>query len=100
MVHARTIAQALAELPGARVFPAPPHTHQFRLWLPHPAEALNDANLALAEEDRVWFAGGWRDSEVPGIAMAEITVASPALALDTDRIADLADRFLRRVAMV
>ncbi|MBM0237439.1 threonine aldolase [Micromonospora sp. ATA32] len=98
VAHARIVADALATLPGARVHPAPPHTHQFRLWLPHPADALNDANLALAEEEKVWFVGGWQDTEVPGMAMAEVTVADPALALDADQVVELADRFLRRVS--
>ncbi|KAB1910994.1 low specificity L-threonine aldolase [Micromonospora sp. AMSO31t] len=98
LAHAKVVAEALATLPGARVHPAPPHTHQFRLWLPHPAEALDAANLALAEEEKAWFAGGWRDTEVPGLAVTEVTVAGPALELDADRIVHLADRFLRRVA--
>ncbi|SCL13218.1 L-threonine aldolase [Micromonospora rhizosphaerae] len=98
VAHAERVAEALAGLPGARVHPAPPHTHQFRLWLPHPADALNDANLALAEEEKAWFVGGWQDTEVAGLAMAEVTVAGPALELDADQITDLADRVIRRVA--
>jgi len=98
VAHAKVVAAALAALPGARVHPTPPHTHQFRLWLPHPAEALNAANLALAEDEKAWFVGGWRDTEVPGMALAEVTVAGPALELDADQVVDLADRFLRRVA--
>ncbi|PZG12691.1 threonine aldolase [Micromonospora craterilacus] len=98
VAHARDVAAALAALPGARVHPAPPHTHQFRLWLPHPADALNDANLALAEEEQVWFVGGWQPTELPGMAMAEVTVAEPALKLDADQVTELAERFLRRVS--
>ncbi|RIV38643.1 threonine aldolase family protein [Micromonospora radicis] len=97
VAHARVVAEALAALPGARVHPAPPHTHQFRLWLPHPADALNDANLALAEEEKAWFAGGWQATELPGLAMAEVTVAGPALELDADRVTELGNRFLRRI---
>ncbi|MCW3817254.1 beta-eliminating lyase-related protein [Micromonospora sp. DR5-3] len=98
VAHAQVVAGALATLPGARVHPEPPHTHQFRLWLPHPADALNAANLVLAEEEKAWFVGGWRDSEVPGTALAEVTVAAPALELDADHVVDLADRFLRRLS--
>ncbi|MGS2613371.1 threonine aldolase family protein [Micromonospora sp. LZ34] len=97
VAHARTVAAALAGLPGARVFPAPPHTHQFRLWLPHPADALNDANLALAEEEKAWFVAGWRDTEVPGVATAEVTVAGPATELDAGQVTALGERFLRRL---
>ncbi|MEU7608035.1 beta-eliminating lyase-related protein [Micromonospora sp. NPDC049204] len=95
--HARTVAAALSALPGARVYPEPPHTHRFRLWLPHPAQALNDAALALAEEDKVWFVAGWQDTAVPGMAMTEVTVATPALEWTTDDIAEVGERFLGRV---
>ncbi len=97
VAHARVVAGALAALPGARVFPAPPHTHQFRFWLPYPADALNDAALALAEEEKTWFVGNWRDTDTPGLALAEVTVAGPALELDADQVTELADRFLRRL---
>ncbi|WP_328414678.1 beta-eliminating lyase-related protein [Micromonospora sp. NBC_00389] len=94
--HARTVAAALAALPGARVYPEPPHTHRFRLWLPHPAQALNDAALALAEEEKLWFVAGWQATAVPGIAMAEVTVAAPALEWTTEDIAEVGERFLCR----
>ncbi|TCB97470.1 threonine aldolase [Micromonospora zingiberis] len=97
VAHARTVAQALSALPGAQVFPDPPHTHQFRLWLPHPADTLNDANLALAEEEKVWFAGGWTPTELPGLAYTEITVAGPALELPAEQVTELGSRFLSRL---
>jgi threonine aldolase len=77
--HARTVAAALARVPGGRVHPEPPHTHQFQWWLPYPADALNDAALRQAEEDRTWVCGGWTDA-APGYAMAEVTIAQAALA--------------------
>jgi threonine aldolase len=95
--HARTVATSLATLPGARVYPDPPHTHRFCLWLPHPAQALNDTALALAEEEKVWFAAGWRDTEVPGIAMTEISVAAPALEWTAEDIIEVGERFLSRI---
>jgi threonine aldolase len=95
--HARVVAAALGALPGARVYPDPPHTHQFRLWLPHPARALENAALALAEEEKVWFAGGWEDTQVPGVAMVEITTAAPALEWTAADIAGIGARFLDRV---
>ncbi|WP_035805908.1 threonine aldolase family protein [Kitasatospora mediocidica] len=77
--HARVVAAALAALPGARVNPLPPHTHRFQLWLPHPAEALNQAVLTLAEEQRVWFVDRWQDSVAPGQSMTEVTIAGSGL---------------------
>jgi threonine aldolase len=94
--HARTVAAALAALPGARVYPEPPHTQRFRLWLPRPARALNDAALELAEDEKVWFVAGWQETNVPGMAMTEITVATPALEWTTEDIAEIGERFLRR----
>ncbi|MCG5470224.1 beta-eliminating lyase-related protein [Micromonospora sp. LAH09] len=95
--HARTVAAALAVLPGALVFPQPPHTQRFRLWLPHPAQALDDAALALAEDEKVWFAAGWQDTDLPGMAMTEITVAAPGLDWTTEDVTEIGERFLSRV---
>jgi threonine aldolase len=75
--HAKVVAKALAELPGARVHPDPPHTHQFQLWLPHPAPALNEAMLEHAERERVWWIGGW--TQHTGTAVCEVTVSESAL---------------------
>jgi threonine aldolase len=97
VAHARTVAAALAALPGARVHPDPPHTHQFQLWLPHPVEALRAALLAQAEEDGDWFASGWYPTSAPGLSMTEITVAAPALELDAAAVTELGTRFLDRV---
>lgn len=98
VAHARRVAAALAALPGVRVYPEPPHTHRFQLWLPYEARRLNEANLALAEQERAWFVGGWQDAAESGLAMAEVTVARPALALTTAQVTDLAARFLGRLA--
>jgi threonine aldolase len=95
--HARVVAGALAALPGARVHPAPPHTHQFRLFLPHPARALDDAALALAEQERIWFVGGWRDTEVPGVAVTEVTAAAAAQDWTAAEITEIGHRFLLRL---
>jgi hypothetical protein len=94
VAHAREVAAALAKLPGARINPDPPHTHQFQLWLPHGAEALNEAALKLAERDKVWFAFGWQDKPPTGLSMVEVTVAEPALAFIPAEITKTAEAFL------
>ncbi|ASW55884.1 low specificity L-threonine aldolase [Plantactinospora sp. KBS50] len=94
VAHARILAEALATVPGARVYPTPPHTHEFQLWLPYPAADLSRANLALAERDRMWFVGRWQDAAAPGMAFTEVTVADPALRLDAAGVVELAGRFL------
>jgi threonine aldolase len=95
--HARDVAEALTALPGARVHPSPTHTHQFQLWLPHPADDLREAVLTLAEEEKTWFAAGWVDMPPTGLAMAEITIAEPALLLGADEITAIARAVLARL---
>lgn len=97
VAHARAVAVALADLPGARVHPFPPHTHQFQLWLPFPADALNEAALALAAEEKVWFAGRWSDKAPTGLAMTELTIAGPGLELSPTDITAVGRAFLDRV---
>jgi threonine aldolase len=95
--HARTIAESLSSLPGAKVFPEPPHTHQFRLWLPASADALSAAVLTTAERDGIWFAGNWQDTDVPGYAMTEITVAGPALEWTASDVIEVGTHLLSQI---
>ncbi|GAA2893488.1 threonine aldolase [Actinoplanes cyaneus] len=97
--HAKVIAGAFAELPGAQVFPRPPHTNQFRVWLPYPAARLNEAVLAMARDEKVWFAGGWQDTAVPGQAMAEVSVLAPALEWTARDVIEIGLRLSDRVQM-
>ncbi len=100
VAHAAVVAGALAGLPGARVTPSPPHTHQFQLWLPHPAASLTDAAFTLAAEEKIWFAGQWVDMPPTGLAMTEVTVAGPALMLSADDVAAAGAAFLARVPAI
>ncbi|WP_280696455.1 beta-eliminating lyase-related protein [Kitasatospora sp. GP82] len=97
VAHARTVAAALAEVPGARVFPEPPHTHQFQLWLPHPAKDLDEAGLRLAEEEGLALFWGWSEPGLPGLAghsMIEVTVAAEALDWTAKEITEAMAAFL------
>ncbi|MFB7665732.1 threonine aldolase family protein [Kitasatospora sp. NPDC056138] len=97
VAHAGTVAAALAEVPGARVFPDPPHTHQFQFWLPHPAGDLDEASLRLAEEQGLALFWGWFEPGEPGLAghsMTEITVAAEALDWTPGQIAEAMTAFL------
>ncbi|QMU79558.1 threonine aldolase [Streptacidiphilus sp. PB12-B1b] len=102
VAHAKVVAAALAEgfapLPGARVFPEPPHTHQFQLWLPLPAEALNEAGTLLAEQTRQSLFGMWREPGLPGISCTEVTVAASALEWSAQDVRAGVSAFLERVA--
>lgn len=95
--HARMVATALAQVPGARVYPDPPHTHQFQWWLPYGAEALEEAALGLADAERTWLCAGWTQV-APGYAMVEITVAEPALTWTVADVNRAVEAFLSRVA--
>lgn len=93
--HAAAVADALATLPGARVYPNPPHTHQFRFWLPYPADQLDEAAYAMAAEERVWVCGGWEDDPGTGMARTELTVAEAALEWTAADVAEAVTRLLK-----
>jgi threonine aldolase len=94
--HARMVAAALAEAPGARVHPLPPHTHEFQLWLPGDAEILNRAALELAEQDKVWFAYHFTDHAPSGFAHTEIRIGAAALEWTADDVRTVATALLDR----
>jgi len=102
VAHAKVVAAALADaLAGtaaAQVWPHPPHTHQFQVWLPYPPARLTEVTMALAAEERTWFIDGWRPTAVPHLSMAEVTVAEPALAWTAADVTDVATRYLTRLA--
>ncbi|MFD4986681.1 threonine aldolase family protein [Streptomyces sp. NPDC058374] len=89
---------AAAGVPWFRVHPRPVHTHQFQVWLPYEAEALDAAVTGLAEETGTALFRRWMPSEAPGVSMAEVTVAEPALAWTREEVAAAAEEFARRVA--
>jgi len=95
--HAAIVAGALASLPGARVYPNPPHTHQFRFLLPHPADQLDEAAYAMAAEEGVWVCGGWTDDPDTGMARTEVTVAEAALDWTAAEVTETATRLLKRL---
>jgi threonine aldolase len=96
-VVAAAIAEALARVPGGRVFPEPPHTHQFQVWLPFPAQALNEAGVRLAEETREAVFGMWREPGLPGLSYTEVTVAADGLAWTAGDVRAGVAAFLARI---
>ncbi|MET7904154.1 beta-eliminating lyase-related protein [Streptomyces sp. NPDC005355] len=103
VAHARIVAEALraaftaAGVGWFRVHPEVPHTHQFHVWLPYPAAALDEAGVRLAEETRTTLFRRWQEPGPPGLAMTEVTVASPALDWTADDVTAAVDAFLVRV---
>ncbi|MFE9426624.1 threonine aldolase family protein [Kitasatospora sp. NPDC006697] len=101
LAHARVVAEGLraatAGLPGARVHPDPPHTHQFQLWLPYPPGLLTEAGLAHCRRTGDGLFGTWWPGPVPGLAMTELSVLAPALGWTAEQVADSVLAFLGEV---
>ncbi|MEW1677060.1 threonine aldolase family protein [Streptomyces noursei] len=104
--QAKTVARALREglaeagVPWFRVHPEEPHTHQFQLWLPHSPQMLNEASIRQAEETRTTLFQQWFEPDStgpPGVAMTEVTVASPALEWTAEEIRTAVGEFVRRI---
>ncbi|MEW2066419.1 beta-eliminating lyase-related protein [Streptomyces sp. NPDC007346] len=88
VAHAKVVAGAMAEgfaqagVAWFRVRPEPPHTHQFQVWLPYGAEALDEASLRQAEETGVTLFRRWTEGTTglpPGVSVTEVTVAEAGL---------------------
>lgn len=84
VAHAKVVATALREalegaVPFFRISPEAPYTHQFQVWLPYDADALDAAGLRQAEESGTAVFGRWFASELPGLSVTEVTVAASAL---------------------
>ncbi|WP_432097100.1 threonine aldolase family protein [Streptomyces sp. bgisy100] len=103
VAHARVVARALADalagagVPWYRLCPDPPHTHQFQVWLPHPAEVLTEAAVRQAEETGTALFRTWDEAPVPGTAMTEVAVTAPGLAWRPSDVARAVAEFLERI---
>ncbi|MFI2372467.1 threonine aldolase family protein [Streptomyces sp. NPDC018833] len=104
VAHAKVVAAALTDalraagVPWSRVNPPVPHTHQFQVWLPYEADALNEAGLTQSEETGVtlfrrWFSEGCP----PGVSVTEVTVSSEGLTWTAADVKEAVEEFLRRV---
>lgn len=106
VAQAKVVAAALAEgfaEAGAgwfRVHPDPPHTHQFQVWLPYPADVLEEASLRQAEETGVALFRLWHPAAAgpPGVSFTEVTVAEAGLEWTAADVRAAAAEFLERVA--
>ena len=82
--RARDLAVGLDAMDGVRVLPAPPHTNAFRVFVEAAPERLDDEIVRVMTEDRLALVHGWRQAEVPGWSMTELTVGDATLAWDVD----------------
>ncbi len=85
--RAKALAQALAAVAGVRVNPAVPQANMMHLHLDAPADALNEARDALAQQEGVWLMGAARPTEVPGWSVVELTVGDHLLGLEDAQVA-------------
>ena len=105
VAHAKTVARALREglaEAGAvwpQLYPAEPHTHQFQLWLPYPADVLNEAATLQAEQTStaLFGRGTFREPAVPGLSMLEVTVSAAALEWTAAEVRNAAAEFAARL---
>lgn len=106
VAQAKVVAAALAEgftEAGAgwfRVHPEAPHTHQFQVWLPYPADVLEEAALRQAEETGVALFRLWHAAAAgpPGVSFTEVTVSEAGLEWTAADVRAAVAEFLKRVA--
>ncbi|MYS36529.1 L-threonine aldolase [Streptomyces sp. KhCrAH-43] len=105
VAHAKVVAEALTEgftQAGAgwfRVYPEPPQTHQFQVWLPYGADELTEASVRQAEETgtalfRRWFTPG---TGAPGVSFTEVTVTEAGLEWTAQDVRDAVAAFVDRL---
>ncbi|WP_246103441.1 threonine aldolase family protein [Streptomyces piniterrae] len=103
VAHAKVVAQALREglaeagVPWFRVHPEVPHTHDFQIWLPHPAEALNEAGVRQAEETGTTLFRKWFEEGPLGLSMTEVSIRSSAMDWTAEDVRTALRDFLGRV---
>ncbi|MEU0832828.1 beta-eliminating lyase-related protein [Streptomyces sp. NPDC005969] len=106
VAQAKVVAGALTEgfaesaVPWFRVHPEPPHTQQFQVWLPYPADVLTEAAVRQAEETGVALFRRWHPAAAgpPGISYTEVTVAEAGLEWTKQDVREAVGEFVRRLA--
>ncbi|MEW2485218.1 beta-eliminating lyase-related protein [Streptomyces sp. NPDC048411] len=106
VAQAKVVAGALTDgfaesaVPWFRVHPEPPHTQQFQVWLPYPADALTEAAVRQAEETGVALFRRWHPATAgpPGISYTEVTVAEAGLEWTKRDVREAVGEFVRRLA--
>jgi threonine aldolase len=99
-VRAVELAAALAELPGVTVAPNPPHTNAFQMYLPGETRKLVRASLQIAEEQKIWLWGGFNETALPALFMAEVSVGSATAALSNQEVVNLIAELIERAGQV
>ncbi|MEM6926053.1 MAG: beta-eliminating lyase-related protein [Myxococcota bacterium] len=74
LAGARAVAAAMADLPGLRGFPDPPHTPLFHVLIERDRSAAYAARDHVAREHGVWLFSGLSEGPLPGTSRWEITI--------------------------
>jgi hypothetical protein len=82
------LAAALGEH-GIRTFPEVPHIATFLAYAPGSADDVNERVVSLAEERGIVPCGMWRDADVPGWVVTELTCYEAAATRDPAAVAAL-----------
>lgn len=90
--RARSLAAALAGLPGLRVDPPEPHVNLMNLWFDAPIAAVQAARDTVARESGVWLFGGFDLADVPGWCQLELSVGDRLLAVPDGQLVPLFKR--------
>lgn len=96
--RARELAAALAALDGIEIAPDPPQTAMFHVVAHRPADALDEATLAVAAETCVWPGSRWFPTEQPNVRRCEVTVGEASFAVPVEEAAALWTELLSRSA--
>jgi threonine aldolase len=83
--HAIALAASLAGVAGVRVVPSPPQVNLFHVHFDAPADALDEARLALAERDGVWIGGRFAPGIAPNTSVMEVYVGDVLSGVDGER---------------
>jgi threonine aldolase len=94
LTHARAIADALRDLPGARVVPDPPQTPMMHLLLATTEAGFRRASRRLATEQGVWTWPEAPGTGDPGVVRVELAVGDATLGLRPGEVADIVTALL------
>ena len=87
-----------AELPahGLRVHPGTPHTCVFEVYADAPADQVNERLLDLVRRTGVGVSPPWRDGDMPGTSVCEVSCYGQALEHDPAQVAGWFGELARR----
>jgi hypothetical protein len=93
--HQRAVELA-ARLPevGLRVWPDPPHSNAFRIFVDADSDELNERLVSFIEAESIAVSPPWGSSEVPGWSWTEFTIGPASLQWTVDELLEVLGRAL------